>query len=77
MNGEIEKQLCTNNTIKEINGCLEVELSSNRFQDKIKTEIAKVLGKIIGKPVKEVETPEERTGERLETHHLSTAEKQK
>ncbi len=60
MNGDIEKQLCNNNIIKEINGCLQIELSGNKLQDHIKTEIAKALGKIIGKPVKEVETPRER-----------------
>jgi hypothetical protein len=34
------------------------------LQDRIKTEIARALGKMIGKPVKEVET----TGEGLETN---------
>ncbi len=57
MDGEIEKHLCSNNIIKEVNGCLEVELSSNKLQNKIKAEIARALGKIIGKPVKEVEAP--------------------
>ncbi len=57
MHGDMEKQLCNNNTIKEINGCLQIELSDNKLQNEIKTEIAKALGKIIGKPVTEVETP--------------------
>ena len=55
MNGEIEKQICTNNTIKEINGYLQLELSGNQLQNKIKSQIANSLGKVIGKPVKEVE----------------------
>lgn len=63
MNGEIEKQLCNNNTIMEIDGCLQVELSSNQLQNKIITEIAKALGNIIDKPVKEVKIPWERTAE--------------
>ena len=55
MNGDIEKQLCNNNTIREIKGCLQVELCSNNLQNQLRTEIAKSLGKLIGKPVKEVE----------------------
>lgn len=63
MNGDIEKQLCNNNTIKEINGCLQIELSSNKLQNQIKMEIANSLGKMIGKPVKEVvTTPKEQEG---------------
>ena len=54
MNGDIEKQLCNNNIIKEKNGCLQIELSGNKIQNQIKAEIAKALGKLIGKPVREV-----------------------
>jgi hypothetical protein len=54
MNGDIEKQMSNNNTIKEINGFLQVEPSGNRLQDQIKSEIAKALGKLMGKPVKEM-----------------------
>ena len=63
MNGDIEKQLCHNNTIKEINGCLQIELSGNSLQDQIKMEVARALGQIIGMPVREVETPVGKTGE--------------
>lgn len=54
MNGDIERQLSNNNIIKEINGSLQIELSGNTIQNQIKREIAKALGKLIGKPVKEV-----------------------
>ncbi len=57
MDGDIERELCNNNTVKEINGCLQIELSDNKLQNQIKTAIVKALGKIIGKPVNEVETP--------------------
>jgi len=72
MDGEIEKQLCSNNIIKEINGCLQVDLSSNKLQNKIKSQVAKALGKIIGKPVKEVETKGEGTGDRLKINNVPT-----
>ena len=54
MNGELEKQICHNNVIGEKNGSLQLELSGNKLQDQIKTEIAKALGKLIGKPVKKI-----------------------
>ena len=65
MNGELEKQMCSNNVIREINGCLQVGLSGNKLQQQIKIAIAKALGRLIGKPVNEVETPAKTTGERL------------
>jgi hypothetical protein len=74
MHGDLEKQLCNNNTIREVNGCLQVELSSNKLQSQIKTEIAKVLGKVIGKPVNVVGTPRETTGERLHANNLPAAQ---
>jgi hypothetical protein len=77
MHGDIEKQLCNNNTIKEINGCLQVELSGNKLQDQIKTEIAKALGKIIGKTVKEVVMPGEITGGKLQAKALPIAQTDK
>lgn len=70
MNGELEKQVCSNNIIREINGCLQVELSSNNIQRQIKTAIAKALGRLIGKPVNEVEATEISTVERLNTNDL-------
>jgi hypothetical protein len=57
MHGDIEKQLCTNNVIREKDGHLQIERSGNKFQDQIKTEITRALGKTIGKPVKEAELP--------------------
>ena len=57
MDGDIEKQLCTNNILEEIDGCLQFELSGNVVQDQIKTEVARALGKIIEKPVREVKMP--------------------
>jgi hypothetical protein len=64
MNGDIEKHLCNNNTIKEIKGCLQVEFCNNILQNQLKAKIAEALGKLIGKPVREVETFGERAGER-------------
>ena len=64
MNGDLEKQLCNNNRIREINGCLQVERSGNKLQDQLKAEIASVLGALLGKPVKEVEIPGQRIAER-------------
>lgn len=63
MNGEIEKQLCNNNIIKEINDCLLIELFGNSVQNQLKTVIARQLGKIIGKTVNEVAMPGKPTGE--------------
>jgi hypothetical protein len=77
MHGDIEKQLCNNNTIKEINGCLQIERSGNKLQDQIKIKIAEALGKMIGKPVKEIEKLGERPGERLQTDNLLTAQTSK
>ena len=54
MNGDLEKQLCSNNTIKEVNGCLQVEHPGTNFQSQIKTEVAKALGMVLEKPVREV-----------------------
>jgi hypothetical protein len=54
MHGDIEKQLCHNNIIREVNGCLHIELSGNTLQDQLKTTIARALGKFIGKNVKRV-----------------------
>lgn len=61
MNGDIEKQLCGNNIIYEVNSCLYIETSGNKMQQQIKTEIAKALGKIIGKTVREVAAPQKGT----------------
>ena len=71
MNGELEKQMCSNNIIREINGCLQVELSGNKIQRQIKTAIAKALGKIIGKPVNEIETTGNTAGEKVKSSDLA------
>lgn len=51
MNGDIEKELCSNNIIREKDGQLQVERTGNPMQDQIRSEIARELGKTIGKPV--------------------------
>ena len=51
MHGEIEKQLCSDNIIREVNGCLQFELSNNELQNEIKAEIAIILGQKLGKPI--------------------------
>ncbi len=52
MHGDIEKQLCNDNIIREENGYLHFERSGNELQNQVKTEIAIALGNRIGKPVK-------------------------
>jgi hypothetical protein len=74
MHGDIEKQVCNNNIIKEINGCLHIELSGNTLQDQIKTEIGKALGRIIGKTVKEVEMHREIATEGSHAKELPAAQ---
>ena len=74
MHGDIEKQLCNNNILHEINGTLQIELSGNKVQDQIKSEIARALGKMIGKPVKEIGIPADRTSKWLQSDGLTTAQ---
>lgn len=54
MNGDIEKQLCKNNRLKESNGVIELVLSGNEFQDHVKLKIASALSEVIGKPLKQI-----------------------
>lgn len=53
MNGDLEKLLLGNNIIKEVNGCLHLEISENNMQERLKMEIAKALSKILGVPLTE------------------------
>ncbi|TDH24584.1 hypothetical protein EXU57_14685 [Segetibacter sp. 3557_3] len=55
MHGDIEKQLCNDNIIREVNGCLQFERSGNELQNQVKTEIARALGNRIGIPVRNPE----------------------
>ena len=52
MNGDLEKLLYGNHIIKEINGCLQIEISENKGQEILKTKIAKALSKILEIPFK-------------------------
>jgi hypothetical protein len=54
MNGDIEKQLDNDKVIREINGSLQVEPSGNKVHNQIIAAIAKALGRLIGKPVREI-----------------------
>lgn len=47
MNGELEKLLCGNNVITEMNGSLHLEISENEQQERLKMEIAQSLVKIL------------------------------
>jgi hypothetical protein len=51
MNGDLEKLLFGNNVIKEINGSLDLDDSENEMQERLKTEIAKSLEKILKIPL--------------------------
>jgi hypothetical protein len=51
MNGDLEKLLFGNNVIKEINGSLYLDDSENEMQERLKTEIAKSLEKILKIPL--------------------------
>lgn len=54
MNGDIEKQLDSDRTIREVNGSLQVEPSGNQVHNQVIRKIAHSLGRMIGKPVWEV-----------------------
>lgn len=51
MNGDLEKLLCSNNIIREINGSLQMEISQNKQQQLVKIAIANALSKFIGIPL--------------------------
>jgi hypothetical protein len=51
MNGDLEKILFGNQIIKEVNGCLQIEVSENNEQVKLKTIIAEALSKLLAIPL--------------------------
>ena len=55
MNGELEKLLFGSHIIPEKEGCLQVEITENRPQNKLKEQIAKALGELLNLPVQRVE----------------------
>lgn len=52
MNGDLEKLLYGNHIIREINGCLQVEISENNKQGMLKLKIAEALSKLLAIPLK-------------------------
>ncbi len=51
MNGELEKMLFGNHIIREINGCLQIEMTENAQQESLKNVIATELGKLLRLPL--------------------------
>ena len=51
MNGELEKLLFGNHLIAERDGHLQLDVTGNEPQDRLKEEIAKALGELLGLPV--------------------------
>lgn len=51
MNGELEKLLFGHHIIAEKDGYLQVDVSGNDEQDKLKEQIVKALGELLGLPL--------------------------
>ena len=52
MNGDLEKLLYGNHFITEIKGCLQIEISENNEQERLKSNIAEALSKLLGIPLR-------------------------
>lgn len=56
MNGKLEKLLFGSHTITEKDGCLLLEASDNKEQYRLKEQITKSLGELLGLPVQNIAT---------------------
>ena len=56
MNGELETLLHGNHVIKEKDGCLQLDSSENRMQNRLKEGVTKALGDLLGIPLQKVQT---------------------
>ena len=56
MNGTLEKLLFGNHILMEKDGFFQLERTENKEQDKLKEQIAKALGELLGLSVRKIET---------------------
>lgn len=56
MNGELEKQLFGNHVILEKDGCLLLDNPGGDEQHKLKEQITKALGELLGIPLQRIAT---------------------
>ena len=51
MNGDLERLLYGNHIIREINGCLQIEVSEKNLQELLKLKIAEALSQLLDIPL--------------------------